>query len=174
MSTNTEGQQLPDVKLLEKLANDLFSAYGSEQAPDAHHLPPRSPANQEISVNQGNAVDMKDPQTSLHDPHRHEQIPASAGGSGISPATAGNVNQYQVNSANAKSPETQTILNGNVPGSVGGSGISPARREAVGKAAGMSDGKPPTPSPFPSPQKPAPPQPEIVKKNDQGLPRERR
>ena len=83
---------LPDVDVLQELANQFFQAppippatlqggvpssvAGSGISPSAHH--------------QGNSVDLDDPQTSLPDPHfaGTGHIPPSVAGSGISPSAA--------------------------------------------------------------------------------------
>ena len=83
-------EHLPDESALQELANQFFAAppvpqgaaggipssvAGSGISPSAHH--------------QGNSVDLKDPQTSLPDPHFAGKglVPSSVAGSGRSPST---------------------------------------------------------------------------------------
>ncbi|MRG45852.1 SufS family cysteine desulfurase [Chitinophaga sp. SYP-B3965] len=73
MSTNTN---LPDVSLLEQLANQFFK--GSTAAVPPKHDPILHP---------GNNVDINDPQTSLPDPNLTGGIPKSVAGSGVSPSS---------------------------------------------------------------------------------------
>lgn len=97
---------LPDESFLQDLANQFFSAPLVSQemipsaAPQGAALSvPGSVAGSGISpsavkpsaVNQGNSVDLADPQTSLPDPHfaGTGHVPASVAGSGISPSYVG-------------------------------------------------------------------------------------
>ena len=97
---------LPDENFLQELANQFFSAPLVPQgfvppAPQGGTAlsVPGSVAGSGISpsavkpsaVNQGNSVDLADPQTSLPDPHfaGTGQVPASVAGSGISPSYLG-------------------------------------------------------------------------------------
>jgi cysteine desulfurase/selenocysteine lyase len=96
---------LPDENFLRDLANQFFSAplVSQEFVPPASQGAassiPGSVAGSGISpsavkpsaVNQGNGVDLADPQTSLPDPHfaGTGQVPASVAGSGISPSYSG-------------------------------------------------------------------------------------
>ena len=96
---------LPDENFLRDLANQFFKAplVSQEFVPPASQgaapSVPGSVAGSGISpsavkpsaVNQGNSVDLADPQTSLPDPHfaGTGQVPASVAGSGISPSYIG-------------------------------------------------------------------------------------
>ena len=97
---------LPDENFLQELANQFFSAplVSQEFVPPAPQggaalSVPGSVAGSGISpsavkpsaVNQGNSVDLADPQTSLPDPHfaGTGQVPGSVAGSGISPSYLG-------------------------------------------------------------------------------------
>lgn len=110
MSTSTNAPY-PDAALIEKIANDLFNGTSEQTHPSpvnktalseintqqpgfgsGTHGVPASIAGDGISpsaVNQTNAVDLKNPQTSFQDPNiPTTQIPASVAGTGISPETA--------------------------------------------------------------------------------------
>ncbi|MBO9204695.1 MULTISPECIES: family 2A encapsulin nanocompartment cargo protein cysteine desulfurase [Niastella] len=103
MSSNHQhvnGNGLPDVNILAQLANQYFKSAPNGQAsiptyrlePPAHSngTVPQSVAGSGISpsaLEQGAAFNIKDPQTSLPDPHFVTgQVPKSVAGSGISPA----------------------------------------------------------------------------------------
>ena len=84
---------LPDENFLQQLANQFFQAPPVPQG--AASSIPSSVAGSGVSpsaVNQGNSVDLKDPQTSLPDPHfaGTGHVPSSVAGSGISPSYMGN------------------------------------------------------------------------------------
>jgi cysteine desulfurase / selenocysteine lyase len=85
---------LPDESLIRELANEFFKLPTVPQpTQSAIGAVPRSVAGSGISpsaVNQGNAVDLKDPQTSLPDPHfaGTGHVPSSVAGSGASPSAA--------------------------------------------------------------------------------------
>ncbi|MFL5743730.1 MAG: family 2A encapsulin nanocompartment cargo protein cysteine desulfurase [Niastella sp.] len=91
---NHQANGLPDLKILEQLANQFFKASPSEQsAIPTYNLGqpiPRSLAGSGISpsaLEQGSVMNINDPQTSLPDPHfTNGQIPRSVAGSGISPS----------------------------------------------------------------------------------------
>ena len=85
---------LPDEDLIQDLANQFFK---TPPVPQPTHSAigtiPASVAGSGISpsaVNQGNAVDLNDPQTSLPDPHfaGTGHVPSSVAGSGASPSAA--------------------------------------------------------------------------------------
>lgn len=117
MSTNNSN--IPDVALIEKIANDLFS--GNSFDPYSNNNSVAQPSHSEIShqqtglggtvvpasvtgdgispsaINQKNAVDLKNPQTSFQDPHvSSTQIPASVAGVGVSPETASHLGKFNV------------------------------------------------------------------------------
>jgi cysteine desulfurase / selenocysteine lyase len=85
---------LPDENLIRELANQFFKA-PPIPAPtqSAIGAVPSSVAGSGVSpsaINQGNSVDLKDPQTSLPDPHfaGTGHVPSSIAGSGASPSAA--------------------------------------------------------------------------------------
>jgi len=70
MNTNTNLQGLPDIAVLEKLANQFFASLPGNTAntftqPESHFTSVQDPILQ-----QGQVVDLKDPQTSLYDPQK--------------------------------------------------------------------------------------------------------
>jgi len=82
----------PDEGFVQQLANQLFAAGTVPQG--ATTGVPASVAGSGISpsaINQGNSVDLKDPQTSLPDPHFAGAgiVPSSVAGSGRSPSAGG-------------------------------------------------------------------------------------
>ncbi|HEV2479718.1 MAG TPA: family 2A encapsulin nanocompartment cargo protein cysteine desulfurase [Puia sp.] len=85
---------VPDESLIQELANQFFKAPPVPQPTQSNiGAVPSSIAGSGISpsaVNQGNAVDLKDPQTSLPDPHfaGTGHVPSSVAGSGASPSAA--------------------------------------------------------------------------------------
>ncbi len=96
MNTNTNSPGHPDASALEKLANQFFralpGAFPGIDSPAAilsEKVIPKV-SESDILLQQGDTIDMKDPQTSLHDPHipAPGQIPKSVAGSGISPSAA--------------------------------------------------------------------------------------
>ena len=106
MSTTALPDGLPDESFLQDLANQFFKAplisqeFVPSAAPQGAALSvPGSVAGSGISpsavkpsaINQGNSVDLADPQTSLPDPHfaGTGHVPGSVAGSGISPSYVG-------------------------------------------------------------------------------------
>src|ERR1700760_4567571 len=85
---------LPSESLIQDLANQFFKAPPVPEAtPAAIGAVPASVAGSGVSpsaVNQGNGVDLKNPQTSLPDPHLAGKgvVPSSVAGSGASPSAA--------------------------------------------------------------------------------------
>jgi cysteine desulfurase/selenocysteine lyase len=85
---------LPDEQLLTELANQFFQTPPLPSPTQSTiGAVPSSVAGSGVSpsaVNQGNSVDLKDPQTSLPDPHfaGTGHVPSSVAGSGISPSAA--------------------------------------------------------------------------------------
>jgi cysteine desulfurase/selenocysteine lyase len=85
---------LPDLAFIEQLANQFFQA-PPVPTPTGSSIGavPASVAGSGVSpsaINQGNSVDLKDPQTSLPDPHfaGTGHVPSSVAGSGASPSAA--------------------------------------------------------------------------------------
>ena len=93
MSTNIDTGKLPDTDVLEQLANQFFRALpGSNPAPaEVVTKIPMSVAGSGVSPSapdSNKAFDVKDPQTSLPDPHFSDgRVPSSVAGSGRSPST---------------------------------------------------------------------------------------
>jgi len=89
-SFNQEAEE----SLLQELVNQFFKAPPvPNPTPSAAGAVPSSVAGSGISpsaINQGNSVDIDDPQTSLPDPHfaSNGHVPSSVAGSGISPSAA--------------------------------------------------------------------------------------
>lgn len=133
MSTNINPAELPDVKALEKLANEFFAAvpgvfsnYGVSNQPLM-----QSPVNQDPLLSQGNVTNMNQPQTSLHDPHFPDTspIPKSVAGSGISPSAMDKGSAFKISNPQTSLPDPHFASQGIVPMSVAGSGISPSVAE---------------------------------------------
>lgn len=89
-----DGAAVPDLDVIQELANQFFKA-PPVPAPEAASIGavPSSVAGSGVSpsaINQGNSVDLKDPQTSLPDPHFAGKgvVPSSVAGSGASPSAA--------------------------------------------------------------------------------------
>ena len=126
MSTSTDPFELPDVKVLERLANEFFRG-NSSSAPE-NKISPAAPGDNPV-VNHGNGVNLQDPQTSHKDPHFQGdgKIPSSVAGSGISPGS-GPANQEGVNKPvtdQSYTPYFNTVSQ-TTPGSAAGKGISPS------------------------------------------------
>jgi cysteine desulfurase/selenocysteine lyase len=91
---NHQANEVPDLKILEQLANRFFKALPNEQSGiPTYNLGepvPSSLAGSGISpsaLEQGPPMNINHPQTSLPDPHfTNGQIPRSVAGSGISPS----------------------------------------------------------------------------------------
>lgn len=128
MSTSTDPFMLPDVKDLERLANEFF--HGHSQTPAVEErTPAKSPApNNDLVANQGNGVNLRDPQTSHKDPHFQGdgKIPSSVAGSGISPGS-GAVNQDRTGNQVTDQSYTPYFdsVSQSTPASAAGKEISP-------------------------------------------------
>lgn len=124
---------IPDARVLEQMANVLFREQSGMAPPEALPSgPTASPALSQATNYQPaerNGVNVRQPQTSHHDPHFGDAhpVPASVAGSGISP-DAKQVNQFGA-ALPQTLPDTKTTTHGVVPGSVAGSGISPSVTE---------------------------------------------
>jgi cysteine desulfurase/selenocysteine lyase len=114
---------LPDVKMLEQLANRFFSAQPNEQAdiPTYTVGEPRFPifpsaslagnGSSPAALNQGTTFNINDPQTSFPDPHfTNGQIPKSVAGSGISPSLKTASNKEHSEGLSYYEQELQEIL----------------------------------------------------------------
>jgi len=126
MTTNNYPEGLPDISVLEKLANQFFSALpGTAQAPPSSAVGGTPPA----AFSPSGATDLRDhkqPDSKLTDT---EHIPASVAGSGISPSAIEQGNAVDINDPQTSLPDPQSTGLGNVPQSVAGSGISPSAIE---------------------------------------------
>ena len=151
----------PDTALLEKIANDLFQGVGngyntdSSSAPIAGHVihpdvakqqpglgggengVPASVAGSGISpsaINQKNAVDLKNPQTSLQDPNvPNGNIPASVSGSGISPSAYTSSNPFNLQDPQSSFPDPfQQGGVGRTPSSEGNPSLAASKGSSFG------------------------------------------
>lgn len=117
MSTNIDQPGIPDVSLLQELANQLFKAA------------PGTALSYDPLVNQGNVGDIKSPPTSLPDPHyAGAKTPVSVGGGGVSSSSLNAVNAIDLNNqqVNNNVPDPGFATTDKSPHSVAGSGISPS------------------------------------------------
>lgn len=130
MSTNIDPVELPDVRELEKLANEIFTAFPG--AFPRHGISNqeaiKSPLNPDPLLTQGNVANINQPQTSLHDPHfpNSSPIPKSVAGSGISPSAVDSSNAFNLSNPQTSLPDPHFASQGKIPMSVAGSGISPS------------------------------------------------
>jgi cysteine desulfurase/selenocysteine lyase len=157
MSTNINSNNLPDVSSLEKLANELFLALPGN-FPGAESLREKltHSTGSDTSLAQAERFNIKDPQTSLHNPQSWEpQQPLPSGsGIGISPSVLQHTNAIDVqslqnlipgesyrsghtpysidqgNAVNVSNPQTSFAEpkheSRGIPASLSGSGISPS------------------------------------------------
>jgi hypothetical protein len=132
MSTSINDPMIPDARMLEQLANAMFKNESGAGMP-IDNLPAVSPAQVQTASApanyqpaEHNGVNVRQPQTSLHDPHfgNSNPVPASVAGSGVSP-DGRQINQFGATLPQTL-PDTKTTTHGVVPGSVAGSGISPS------------------------------------------------
>lgn len=72
----------------------------------------------------GSSFNIKDPQTSLPDPHFTDGIPKSLAGSGVSPSVQDKVNAFNIGDPQTSLPDPH-FSNGEVPKSLASSGRSP-------------------------------------------------
>ncbi|HEY8934937.1 MAG TPA: family 2A encapsulin nanocompartment cargo protein cysteine desulfurase, partial [Cyclobacteriaceae bacterium] len=70
MNTNTSLQGLPDIAVLEKLANQFFASLPGGTANTVTKPENNFAATQNSILQQGQVVDLNDPQTSLYDPQK--------------------------------------------------------------------------------------------------------
>lgn len=133
MSTNTSDPTILDARVLEQMANAMFRESGGYQPLPVSSSPPAAVGDYpNVSAYQPverNGVDVREPQTSHHDPHfgDTQPVPASVAGRGVSP-DAGQINQFGATLPQTL-PDTRTTTHGVVPGSVAGSGVSPSVTE---------------------------------------------
>jgi len=112
MSTNIDTGKLPDTDVLEQLANQFFRALpGSNPAPaEVVTKIPMSVAGSGVSPSapdSNKAFDVKDPQTSLPDPHFSDgRVPSSVAGSGRSPSTQAPAQTLPLQSSTSPSSST--------------------------------------------------------------------
>lgn len=103
MSTIINTNGLPDTEALEKLANELFSAF------------PGQTINTDIS-----SIHTYTPQIS------DNAVPKSVAGSGISPSAVDQDTQFNISDPQTSLPDPHFAGNGVVPKSLAGSGVSPS------------------------------------------------
>ncbi|MEJ1238712.1 family 2A encapsulin nanocompartment cargo protein cysteine desulfurase [Chryseolinea sp. T2] len=133
MSTNTSDIGVPDERALQAMLNSLWQEQNatdtasSERAAAIPASPNASPDTYQPA--ERNGVNVRQPQTSLHDPHFGDKqpVPSSVAGSGISPE-ATQANKFGA-ALPQTLPDTKTTTHGVVPGSVAGSGVSPSVTE---------------------------------------------
>src|SRR5580700_1842266 len=145
----------PDVlsqDALQQLLNDYFKALPGEQqlsrplsfnehdnffpgktgenfASPAHI--PGSVAGSGISpsaINQGKPFNIKEPETSLPDPHfaGEGKIPSSLAGSGVSPSAVSHDKTFNIREPETSLPDPNFASEGKIPSSLAGSGVSPS------------------------------------------------
>lgn len=128
MSTNINSNGLPDTAALEKLANELFTALPTDFL-SGFSNPVTD--NRSVLLQQGNVVDLKEPQSSLPDPSflGSGQVPKSVAGSGVSPSAVNQGNSVDLQNPQTSLPDPNAPTTGGIPASVAGSGISPSLKE---------------------------------------------
>lgn len=131
MNTSEYPQGLPDIAELEKLANQFFKALPGENSANVGPVQPSaSAAGRGVSpsaIDQHNAIDLKDPQTSFPDPNMPDlyyqsqvkllsvdanglgHIPGAVAGSGISPSAIEQHNAVDLVNPQTSFPDPQTI-----------------------------------------------------------------
>ena len=129
MSTNIDQPGIPDVSLLQELANQFFKAVpAAAPSPSLGTVGQQSPLSYDPLVNQGNVGDIKSPPTSLPDPHyAGAKTPVSVSGGGVSPSSLNSVNAIDLSNqqGNNNTPDPGLATTDKSPHSVAGSGISP-------------------------------------------------
>jgi len=126
MTTNNYPEGLPDVSVLERLANQFFTALpGTAQAPPSSTVGGTPPA----AFSPSGATDLRDPKQPAGKLTDTEHIPASVAGSGISPSAIEQGNAVDINDPQTSLLDPQSTGLGHVPQSVAGSGISPSAIE---------------------------------------------
>ncbi|MBC7451822.1 MAG: cysteine desulfurase [Cytophagales bacterium] len=135
MSTDTS-HNLPDTGMLERLANELFTALPGSPVQGISPQQIASSLDAGSLFNKRDGFNVKDPQTSLPDPHfaGAGQTPPSFGAFGGSSSAIPSVQEVQ--GSNLPDPFNSGF--GHVPPSLGGSGISPS---ALDKQPGAYDPK---------------------------------
>jgi cysteine desulfurase/selenocysteine lyase len=131
MSTNINEPSIPDVSLLQELANQFFKAIpGSAPSSPMGTVGQPSPLSYDPLVSQGNVGDIKSPPTSLPDPH-HATVstPVSVGGAGVSPSAINSVNAIDLKNQEGSLTSPDFAGTGKAPQSVAGSGISPSAHQ---------------------------------------------
>ncbi|HEY0609624.1 MAG TPA: family 2A encapsulin nanocompartment cargo protein cysteine desulfurase [Chitinophaga sp.] len=141
----------PDVKMLEQLANQFFSAPPGalpKAAPTSQTVQVMEPgAYKETLLEQGKVENLSEPQTALPDPHFAGAgiVPQSVAGSGISPS-AQHATRYEGKEPATYIPDPQFAGAGLAPKSVAGSGVSPS---AIDQGRSFDLKQPPTALPDP-------------------------
>lgn len=125
MSTNIDQPGIPDVNLLQELANQFFKAVPGT-APSIGTVGQPTPLSYDPLASQGNVGDLKSPPTSLPDPHfAGAKTPVSVAGAGVSPSAINAVNAIDLKNKEENLPDPKFAGSGIAPQSVAGSGISP-------------------------------------------------
>jgi cysteine desulfurase/selenocysteine lyase len=125
MSTNIDQPGIPDVNLLQELANQFFKAVPGT-APLIGTVGQPTPLSYDPLASQGNVGDLKSPPTSLPDPHfAGAKTPVSVAGAGVSPSAINAVNAIDLKNKEENLPDPKFAGSGIAPQSVAGSGISP-------------------------------------------------
>ena len=109
MSTNIDHNELPDIALLEKLANQFFTGTTTQGIPDS-----------------GVSSRQETIQPDHHSLASQVAVPSSAAGLGISPSVAQHGNAIDLRDTGTVAPQQYKHDSGNVPVSVAGSGASPS------------------------------------------------
>ncbi|MEI9911212.1 MAG: family 2A encapsulin nanocompartment cargo protein cysteine desulfurase [Bacteroidota bacterium] len=129
MSTNIDQPGIPDVSLLQELANDFFKAVPGT-APSIGAVGQPSPLSYDPLASQGNVADLKSPPTSLPDPHfAGAKTPVSVGGAGVSPSAINSVNAIDLKNQEGNFTSPGFAGTGKAPQSVAGRGISPSAHQ---------------------------------------------
>jgi len=133
MTTTNSDFNLPDIKELEKLANQFFAALpGSDLTSDSYNLQEKSvnPIVDHNALTQ-QSLDLENPQTSLPDPHFSESghTPKSLGGVGLSPSSVEKGNSFNISEPQTSLPDPHFTGSDFTPKSLGGVGLSPSSVE---------------------------------------------
>ena len=144
MSTNIDNSGLPDVSVLEKLANQFFKSLDSGSVQGVEALAPTasppSPSGYDSLFSQGNGIDVAPPATPPSVPSTPygglPATPPSAVGVGVSPSTiqSDSFNATSVDRKEINTPEYYSDHGGRIPASVAGSGASPSTGVQHGNA----------------------------------------
>jgi cysteine desulfurase / selenocysteine lyase len=147
MSTNIDQPGIPDVSLLQELANQFFKVVPGNAPSSLGTVGQPLPLSYDPLVSQGNLGDPKSPLTSLPHPHyAGAKTPVSVGGGGVSPSSLNSVNAIDLKNQEGNLSDQKFAGTGNAPQSVAGSGISPSVHEQ-GNGVDMKDPQTALPDP---------------------------